>query len=207
MDAQRIEVLHITDRDAVVETIPHHFIFHFFPPLQALFHQHLGREREGFFNQHVQFFLIVAEAGTETAQCISSADNHRIAQPGSSPAGIFGILHRFTLDRLHTDLIEFTDKEFTVFRIHDRLYRSTEHTDVIFFQHSTLVKRHTAVQCRLAAKSEQDTIRTFLSNHLFDEKGSDRQEINSICHSFRSLYRGDVRIDKHCLDSLLLNSF
>ena len=78
MDAQRVEVLHIADRDAIVETVAHHFIFHFFPPFQALFHQYLGREREGFFDQHIQFLFVVAEAGTEATQCISGTDNHRI---------------------------------------------------------------------------------------------------------------------------------
>jgi len=79
MDTQRVEVLHVADRDTVVETVAHHLIFHFFPSLQTLFHQHLRREREGFFNQYIQFLLIVAEAGAEAAQSISGTDNHRIA--------------------------------------------------------------------------------------------------------------------------------
>ncbi len=42
MDAQRVEVLHVTHGDAVVETVAHHLILYFLPALQALFHQHLG---------------------------------------------------------------------------------------------------------------------------------------------------------------------
>ena len=62
MDAQRVEIFHVTHRDTVVEAVANYFVFHFLPAFQALLHQYLGREREGFFDQHVQFFFIVAEA-------------------------------------------------------------------------------------------------------------------------------------------------
>ena len=62
MNAQRVEILHVADRDTVIETVAHHFIFHFLPAFQALFHQHLGRERKRFLCQHVQFVLVIAKA-------------------------------------------------------------------------------------------------------------------------------------------------
>ena len=40
--AQRVEVLHVTHGDAVVEAVAHHLILDFLPSLQALFDQHLG---------------------------------------------------------------------------------------------------------------------------------------------------------------------
>ena len=61
MDTQRVEVFHVTYGDTVVETVAYHFVFHLFPAFQALFNQHLRRERESFFSQYVQFFFIVAE--------------------------------------------------------------------------------------------------------------------------------------------------
>ena len=41
VDAQRVEVLHVAHRDAVVVTVAHHLVFYLLPPLQALLHQHL----------------------------------------------------------------------------------------------------------------------------------------------------------------------
>lgn len=37
---------------------------------------------------------------------------------------------------------------------------------------------------------------------LFPQKGSHRQEINCICHTFRRLYRSNIGIDKHRLNAL-----
>ena len=62
MNPQWVKVLHITNCNTVVEAVADHLVFHFLPAFQALLHQYLGREREGFFDQHVQFFFIVAEA-------------------------------------------------------------------------------------------------------------------------------------------------
>ena len=47
MDAQRVEVLHITDGDTVVVTVPHHLVFNFFPSLEGLLDKNLGRVGEG----------------------------------------------------------------------------------------------------------------------------------------------------------------
>ena len=46
MDAKRVEVLHIADRDAVVILITHHLVLDLFPPLETLLHQYLWREGE-----------------------------------------------------------------------------------------------------------------------------------------------------------------
>ena len=62
MDAQRVEVLHVTNGDAVVETVANHLVLYLLPALQALLNQHLRREGKGFLGQLVELFLIVAEA-------------------------------------------------------------------------------------------------------------------------------------------------
>ena len=67
MNAQRIEILHITHGDAIVVTVTHHLVLYLLPTLQRLLHQHLRREGEGFFSQTVQLFLVVAEARPQPA--------------------------------------------------------------------------------------------------------------------------------------------
>ena len=44
MDAQRVEVLHVADRDAVVETVAHHLVLNLLPAFKAFLNQHLWRE-------------------------------------------------------------------------------------------------------------------------------------------------------------------
>ena len=62
MDAQRVEVFHITNGDTVVETVTHHLILYLFPSLQRLLYQHLWREGESLLSLCQQLLLIVAEA-------------------------------------------------------------------------------------------------------------------------------------------------
>ena len=61
MDAQRVEVFHVADRDTIVIAVAHHLIFYFLPTFQTLLHQDLGREREGLFGKFVEFFLVVGK--------------------------------------------------------------------------------------------------------------------------------------------------
>ena len=42
MDADRIQVLHVADRDRVVRSVPDHFIFNLFKAFDALFNQYLA---------------------------------------------------------------------------------------------------------------------------------------------------------------------
>ena len=62
MNAEGVEVLHVTDGDAVVVLVAHHLVFYLFPAFQTFFHQYLWREREGFLSLCKEFFLVVAEA-------------------------------------------------------------------------------------------------------------------------------------------------
>ena len=46
MDAERVEVLHIADRYAIVILITHDLVLDLLPPLKALLDQYLRREGE-----------------------------------------------------------------------------------------------------------------------------------------------------------------
>ena len=105
VDAERVEVFHVADRDAVVEAVAHHFILHFFPALQALFDQNLRRERESLLGQFVEFGLIVAKSRSESAQRVSRTDNHGITQRFGCAACIFQRFHGLALDRFDIDLV------------------------------------------------------------------------------------------------------
>ena len=41
MDSERVEVLHVADRDAVVVAVAHHLVFYLLPALEGLLYQHL----------------------------------------------------------------------------------------------------------------------------------------------------------------------
>ena len=68
VDAERVEVLHVTDRDAVVVAVADHLVFDFLPALEALLDQDLRGEGEGLLRQLRQLRLIVAESRSQSAE-------------------------------------------------------------------------------------------------------------------------------------------
>ena len=207
MDAERVEVLHVTNRDAIVKTVADHLVFHFFPSLQRFLHQHLRRERESLLHQHIQFFFIVAETRAQSAERVCRTDNDRIAQLPCRMAGIRRILHSFTLDGLHINLVEFLHKDFTVLRVDDGLHGSAQDFHAVFLENLVLIEGNTAVQCRLSAKGKHDAVRPFLFYHLLHEIGGDGQEVNLVGNAFRGLHGGNVRVDEDRVDAFLFQCF
>ena len=65
MDTEGVEVLHITDRDAVIIAVTHDLVLDFLPPLEALLYEHLRGEGKGLATQLIQLLLVVTEATPE----------------------------------------------------------------------------------------------------------------------------------------------
>ena len=69
MDSDRIQVLHVADRERGVVCIAHDFVFDLFIALDAFFNQYLmdRGKLQGFFHYHFQFFRIVSKAASGAA--------------------------------------------------------------------------------------------------------------------------------------------
>ena len=204
VDAQRVEVLHVADRDAVVVAVAHDLVLDLLPALERLFDEYLRRVRERLVRQRVQLLVVVAEARSESAERIGRADNDRVAQFVRDALGLGHRRDGLALDRLHVDLVEFLDEFLPVLRVDDRLYGRTHYLHAVFFEHAAAVELHAAVQGRLAAEREQDALRALLLDYLLDVLGRDGQEINLVGDVLRSLDRSDVRVDEHRVDAFLL---
>ena len=105
MNAQRVEILHIADRDTVVISVAHHFVFYLFPALERFLYQYLRRERECFLHHRIQFLLVIAKTGTESSQSIGSTDDNRITEFRSCTTSLFNGLASFGFDRFHIYLV------------------------------------------------------------------------------------------------------
>ena len=170
MDAERVKVLHVTNRDAVIITVAHHLIFYLLPAAQALLYQHLRRERECLLGQFVQLLFVVAEARAKAAESISGTYYDRIAQIFGCLAGLLDILACLAADGLDIYFLEPVYKQLPVFGIYDGLDRCTENFHIIFLKHTALVQSHAAVEGRLAAEGQQYALRTLLFYYLLDEE-------------------------------------
>ena len=202
MDAQRVEVLHVTDGDAVVIAVAHHLVFYLLPSFQRLLHKHLRREGEGLFAQHIQLGLVIAEAAAQATQRVGGTHDDGIAQFGSRLPGLAYVLASLALDGLHIDFVQALHKQLAVFGIDDGLYGSAQHADTVSFQHTALIQLHAAVECRLPAKREQDAVGTLLLDDFLYEVGLDWQEIHFVGHALRGLHGSDIGVDEHRLDAL-----
>ncbi len=207
VDAQRVEVFHVADRDTVVVTVAHHLVLDLFPTTQRLLDQHLRRERERFLCQRIQFFLVVTETGTESAQGVRCTDDDGIAQVLGGLAGCLDILAGLRLDGFDIDLVEPLYKEFAVFGVDDGLHGGTENLHSVLLQHALAIERHAAVEGCLSAKREQNAVGALFLYHTLHEIGRHGQEVNLVGYALRGLHGGDVRVDKHGLDSFLTQGF
>ena len=207
MDSEGVEVLHVADRDTVVETVAHHFVFHFLPALERLFNKHLRRERECFLHECFEFRVIVTEAAAEAAEGVSSTHNHGIAERAGHTQRFLDRIHSLAADSLYVNLIELFNKQLAVFRIHDGLHGSAEHFHAIALKHAAAIQLHAAVEGCLAAEGEQNSVGTLFLDNALDKEGCHGQEVGLVGHSFGSLHRGDVRIDQYGGCTLLTQSF
>ena len=88
VDPERVHVLHVADRDAVVEAVADHLVFDFLPPAQGFLHKDLRREGKGLGGDGIQLGLVLAKAGAKPAQGVGRPDDDGIAHlAGSSPHG------------------------------------------------------------------------------------------------------------------------
>ena len=153
-----------------------------------------------------EFLLISADARAETSKSISRAHHHRETDPASHSHSILKRLNRLRHRSLGIDLIKFLHKKVSVLGDHDCLYRSAEHLHAILLQRTIKIKFRAAIQGSLASESQKNTIRAFLFDHLLHEMSINREEIDLIGNTLRSLDSCDIRVDKHCRDPLLAQS-
>ena len=204
MDAQRVEVLHVADGDAVVVAVAHHLVLYLLPASQRLLHQHLRREREGLLGLRQQFVVVVAEAGTETAEGVGGTQYDGESQFVGCPLHLLDSRARLALDGLHANLVEALHEEVAVFGVDDGLHGCAQHLHAVFLQDSTFIEFHAAVQGCLSAKREQDAVGAFLLDDALHELGRHGLEIHRVGHILAGLHRGDIRVDEHRVDALFL---
>ena len=204
VDSERVEVLHVADSDAVVISVPHDFVFNLLPALEGFLDKYLRRERESLLADLVEFLLIVTEPGAEPAEGIGRADNHRIAEFRCRRPRLLHTLSCMGLYRLYIDLVQLLHEQFPVFSVDYSLDRCAEDPDIVGGKHSAAVKFHPAVQGSLSSESQEDALRLLLQDDLLHKIWCDREEVNLVGHSFRSLDGGNVRVDENCLDAFFL---
>ena len=195
MYAKRIEVFHRYHGETVVVGIADNLELNLLPSLERLLDKNLLGVSESAFAMLNKLLVVVADAGSESAERIARTHHHGIADAVSHLDGILYRLHGLRNGSFHFYLIKFLYKQITVLGDHDGLYGSSEHLDTVALKNAAQIEFGSAVKRGLSAKRQKDTVGTFLFDDFFYKIRGDRQEIYLVGHSFRSLYRCDVGVD------------
>ena len=91
VDAQRVEILHVADGDAVVIAVAHHLVLNLLPAAQGLLDQHLRGEGEGLAGDGLELLLVFAESGAQAAQRVGGAQDDRVADLAGGGAGLLQV--------------------------------------------------------------------------------------------------------------------
>ena len=209
MHANRIDVFHIADDDAVVRAIPHDFIFDFFPAGNGLLQEDLpdGAALHPSVAQVVELLHGLRDAAAGTAQRVRRPDDDRqsffldeivaFLDGSGNRAG----RHRFT-DLFHERL-----EGLPVFGFLYALLVDAQQFHIVSGENAFAVHLHSQIEPGLSAESGKHPVRALSSDDLFDRFFCQRFHIDLVrdllvCHD-----RSRVAVDEDRLDPFLTDGF
>mmetsp|Transcript_22073 Transcript_22073/g.51821 ORF Transcript_22073/g.51821 Transcript_22073/m.51821 type:complete len:265 (-) Transcript_22073:1330-2124(-) len=198
-----IQVLHVTDNQAVVPGITHHFVFQLLPSLQALIDDDLRRGGESSSQKHLQVFLVRCKATSQTTQCKRSSNKHR---KSNLTGDISCLLEGVCACRLRALLAQTLDaylEDLAIFRCNNGIDLRAENLHAILLESAIAVKCNCTVQRRLPTECGKQSIRSHLVNYLRYELRCNRDEVNLVSQAPGCLDGRNVGVDQHRLHVLL----
>ncbi len=121
MDADRVDVFHVTHDNGVVNCVAHHFILNFFKTGNAFFDQALRNRTVLQTAGHnlAQFFLIGCNAAARTTQRVRGANDNRVADALGERQRFFHRMNDITRRHRFTDFLHEAAEQLTIFRFFD----------------------------------------------------------------------------------------
>ena len=144
MNAHRIDILHIADRDHIPGAVPHYLILDFLPSGDAALHKDLSYpgKAQAVFQDFRALLRVFSDPAAGAAQGIGGTQHHRIADPlRHSQTGLY-ILYDFGRSHRFPDLLHRLLKHFPVFGLLDGEGRGSDKADVVLRQDAGLLQFH-----------------------------------------------------------------
>ncbi len=152
--ADRIDVLHVADDDAVVRLVAQDFVLDLFPAEQRRFEQRLMDQagRQSRVERFAQLRFVVDDAAAGSAERVRRPNDQRIAFAfGKGDAGL-DVGDDLALGHRLADLDHLALEALAVFGQLDRLDRRAEQFDAVSFEDAGFVELDGKVQPGLAAQ-------------------------------------------------------
>ena len=164
--ADRIQILHVADRNHIARAVTHDLVLNFFPARNAALHKHLSHagEAETVLQYLNEGTAILRDAAAAAAERVCRAQYDRIADFLGKRDAVLDILDDLRRrDRL-ADLFHGLLKELSVLCLLDGQRRGADQADIVRRKEASLLKLHREIEARLAAEGRQHGVRLFLQN-------------------------------------------
>ena len=180
--ADRIQVFHVADGDAVSCSVAHHFVLDFLPAGDAALHQNLphSRKTETVLKNLAELCRIMCNTAAGAAQRVGRTQNNREADLFCEFYTVFHVLNDIGgCDRL-ADLLHGFLEHLAVLCLFNGQSRCSEELYAVSFQKSGFCKLHAKVQSGLSAQCREDGVRLLLLNNLLQDLGGQRLNVDLI---------------------------
>ena len=206
VDADRVEVLHVTHSDHVALVVAHDLVLDLFPAGDALFHKDLmdGGKAQAVGADLNELCLVLADAAAGAAHGEGRAHDDRVADAVGAGQSVFQRLHDLGGNDGLVQLFHGLLEQLAVLGTVDGLGLAGQQTDAGAIQIAGAGQLHGQVQAHLAAEVRQHGVRLFdVQNalHDFQRHGLD---VNMVGH-IRVGHDGcGVGVQQNGLDALCL---
>ena len=204
VDADGVEVLHVTDSDDVALVVAHDLILDFFPARDALFHKDLvdGGKTEAVGADLNELCLVRADAAAGAAHGEGRADNDGVADAVGAGQCVLQRLHDLGGDDGLMQLLHRLLEQLTVLGAVDGLRLAGQQTDAAAVKVAGAGQLHGEVQAHLAAEVGQHGVGLLdVEDALHDLEGH-RLDVNMVGHVGVGHDGSGVGVEQNGLDAL-----
>ena len=161
MDAHRVNVLHITNRDYIACAVAHHLVLDFLPSGDAALHQHLSHtgKAQSVFQYFSALFRIGGNTAAGTAQSVCGTEHYRIADFFGNLQTMLYILHNIRGCHRLTDFLHGLLEHLAVLGLLDGQGRGADQAHIVFFKETCILQLHGQVKTCLSAQGGQHAVR------------------------------------------------
>ena len=204
MDADRVKVLHVADRDDISLGVAHDLVLDLLPAGDALFNEDLvdGRQAQTVRGNLVQLFAVLADAAAGAAHREGGADDDGIADDIGKIQRIVQILDHLGGDDGLVQLFHRVLEQLAVLGTVDRVRFAGQQADAAAVEETAAGQLHREVQAHLAAEVRQDGVGLFLLDDALDDLGGQRLDVDMIGNVRVGHDGGGVGVDEDRLDAL-----
>ena len=182
MDADRINVLHVADRNHITGRIAHDLVLDFLPAADIALDKDLVNpgQAQAVGQDLDQFVFIFGNPPAGAPQGISGAQDNRIADGLGEGDSVLDIVNDLGGGNGLSDLLHGVLKALAVFRLENGLGSRADQSDPVLLQKAGLSQLHAKIQPRLTSQGRKNRVRLLFQDDLLHTLRGQRLDIDLV---------------------------